>query len=333
MQFILHLAMISKLIKNILSVGKKATKEEPQKATKAALVKDVSKKSVSETKVVVLPDKAAAKLTVKKTETKKSATIEVKNTSAVSNKTTEAKVITKKSVEKTTPVKKAELTDNSKKPEKKTKEIILKTLEPLVKKEEPSKKSESMAKTENKQATNEPVAKKSKKEKEVIVTPVRQATPAADGKRKIIVDYKNVPDEVLKALSDKYPHGYNKGVIKFTNAKKELVSAVPIELDNTTYLVKISSQLQKMVNDFDDDDIFTDVVVPAEKEIPVGAGGDFDDFDKSDDDDSPKKKSKGKVKSADDLEYGFSDDDDDDDVDDDDDDDDVSGDDIDDDDE
>ena len=36
----------------------------------------------------------------------------------------------------------------------------------------------------------------------------------------------------------------------------------------------------------------------SEKEIPVGAGGDFDDFDKSDEDDSPKRKSKGKVKSA-----------------------------------
>jgi len=61
---------------------------------------------------------------------------------------------------------------------------------------------------------------------------------------------------VLKALSEKYPHGYNKGIIRFTNAKKELVSAVPIELGEYSYLVKVSTQLQKMVDDYDDDEIY-----------------------------------------------------------------------------
>lgn len=138
----------------------------------------------------------------------------------------------------------------------------------------------------------------------------------------------------MKALSEKYPHGYNRGIIQFTNAKKELVSAVPIELGEYSYLVKVSTQLQKMVNDLDDDEFFPDVAATSEKEIPVGGGGDFEDFDKSDDDDSPKRKSKGKVKSADDLEYGFDDDDDEEDDDDDDDDnEDISDDDDDDDDE
>jgi hypothetical protein len=145
-----------------------------------------------------------------------------------------------------------------------------------------------------------------------------------NAKRKVIVDYKNVPEEVLMLLHEKYPHGYNRGIIKFTNAKNEVVSAVPIELGNTSYLVKVSTQLQKMVDDIDidDDDVFAAPVL--EKEVPVGAVADLDEFDKSDDDDDKPKKSKakGKVGSADDLEYGFDDDDDDDDVDDDDDDDD-----------
>ena len=176
----------------------------------------------------------------------------------------------------------------------------------------------------------------SAKTKKAVTTPIKTApTPPPGGFKKVIVDYKNVPDEVLKALSEKYPHGYNKAIIQFTNAKKELVSAVPIELGEFSYLVKVSTQLQKMVDDYDEDEIFTDDTTPIEKEISVGAGGDFDDFDKSDEDDSPKRKSKGKVKSADDLEYGFDDDDDDeyDDDDDDDDEDSVSDDDDDDDDE
>ena len=75
-------------------------------------------------------------------------------------------------------------------------------------------------------------------------------------KKRVIVDYKNVPDEVLQALSEKYPHGYTKAIVKFTNAKNEVVSAVPIEIGDTSYMVKVSTQLQKMVDNFDADDDF-----------------------------------------------------------------------------
>jgi hypothetical protein len=218
-------------------------------------------------------------------------------------------------------------------PEKKTTknvESVKANPSPKVEKVTPSKKETTPVPVKQEIKKAEPVenskksdSKKSKKPEPVVV---RMAPPPPPGGfRKIIVDYKNVPDEVLKALSDKYPHGYNKGIIKFTNAKKELVSAVPIELGEYSYLVKVSTQLQKMVNDYDEDELFPDVTAPiSEKEIPVGAGGDFDDFDKSDEDDSPKRKAKGRVKSADDLEYGFSDDDEEEDDDDDDDDDEVA---------
>ncbi|MCO5233654.1 MAG: hypothetical protein LC105_07865 [Chitinophagales bacterium] len=101
-------------------------------------------------------------------------------------------------------------------------------------------------------------------------------------KRKVIVDYKNVPEEVLQKLAEKYPHGYNKAIIKFQNAKGETVSVVPIETDDTSYLVKVSTQLQTMVNNVDVDD-FDDLVI--EVDTPAkGAFGD-DEFDNNDDED------------------------------------------------
>lgn len=75
-------------------------------------------------------------------------------------------------------------------------------------------------------------------------------------KKRVIVDYKNVPEEVLQALHEKYPHGYSKGIIKFTNAKNEVISAVSIEIDDVAYMVKVSTQLQKMVDNVDIDDDF-----------------------------------------------------------------------------
>jgi DNA-directed RNA polymerase subunit delta len=102
-------------------------------------------------------------------------------------------------------------------------------------------------------------------------------------KRRVIVDYKNVPEEVLHKLAEKYPHGYTKAIIKFTNAKNELVSAVPIELGDTAYLVKVSTQLQKMVDDYDADD-FDDLGIDAGGTAPKGAFNDEDEFGSDDDD-------------------------------------------------
>lgn len=103
-------------------------------------------------------------------------------------------------------------------------------------------------------------------------------------KKKVIVDYKNVPDEVLQLLAEKYPHGYNKAIIKFQNAKGETVSAVPIETEETSYLVKVSTQLQSMVDNIDVDDFddlgLDDVVAPSKGSF---ADSEFDNGDDEED--------------------------------------------------
>lgn len=333
-------------------MGKKANKEEPKKVAKVAPKKAVAKKSAVVKSVVTKSTKAAEKPVVKKPASKTVLKPEVKKTtSKVAVKPVAKKEVVKtvsKSIPKKTEAKKEAtvkpksiIKPEPKKPvEKKSipEKTIPKNTEPVktktVAKSEPVKEVVKKATTPVAETSDKAETKKlTKKQKEQLPPPITVPRPSPDGKRKVIVDYKNVPDEVLGLLSEKYPHGYNKGIIKFTNAKKELVSAVPIDLGDTTYLVKVSTQLQKMVNDYDDDELFPEVVAPTEKEIPIGAGGDFDDFDKSDEDDGGKRKAKGRVKSADDLEYGFDDEDDDDGDDDDDDDDAASDDDGDDDDE
>lgn len=103
-------------------------------------------------------------------------------------------------------------------------------------------------------------------------------------KRRVIVDYKNVPDEVLQKLAEKYPHGYTKAIIRFTNSKNELVSAVPIEVGDTAYLVKVSTQLQKMVDDYELDDL-DDLGIEPGGTAPKDAFVGDDEFGVDDDED------------------------------------------------
>jgi hypothetical protein len=72
-------------------------------------------------------------------------------------------------------------------------------------------------------------------------------------KKRIIVDYKTLPEHILEELSRRYPDGeYDDDVIKFNNARKEVIKALRVEDDQCVYLVKISVQLQQAVEDFDD---------------------------------------------------------------------------------
>ncbi len=74
-------------------------------------------------------------------------------------------------------------------------------------------------------------------------------------KKRVIVDYKNITEELLQRFTDAFPHGYDdEDIIRFNNAKGESVRAVPMETDDTKYLIKVSVELDRRVEAFLDDD-------------------------------------------------------------------------------
>jgi hypothetical protein len=101
-------------------------------------------------------------------------------------------------------------------------------------------------------------------------------------KNRLIIDYNNITPELLAILTDKYPEGFDPGVIiTYTNAKGELVRAVPLETEDTKYLFKISVELQNKVDRYLDDLDAVPTVVPVDAELD----------DESDDDDESEKAS------------------------------------------
>lgn len=73
--------------------------------------------------------------------------------------------------------------------------------------------------------------------------------------KRVIVDYSKLTINILNILIEKYPYGYDHtDIIKFKNSKAETISAVEVRTDDTIYLVKISSQLEKTMEDYLDDD-------------------------------------------------------------------------------
>ena len=70
-----------------------------------------------------------------------------------------------------------------------------------------------------------------------------------------IVDFKKLSEEVLSLLVEKYPDGYSDhNIISFKNQKGEIIKAVEIKSADIIYLVKISTQLVRAMENFVDDD-------------------------------------------------------------------------------
>jgi DNA-directed RNA polymerase subunit delta len=98
--------------------------------------------------------------------------------------------------------------------------------------------------------------------------------------KRVIVDYAKLTNEILNLLVEKFPEGYDDSdIIRFRNAKNELIEAVEVRTEDTIYLVKVSTKLADRIGNYDEDDEIDDVVEPIS-----GLELDVDDADDDDDD-------------------------------------------------
>ncbi|NBL65113.1 DNA primase [Flavobacterium sp. NST-5] len=101
--------------------------------------------------------------------------------------------------------------------------------------------------------------------------------------KRIIVDYSKLTTEILTLLVDKFPDGYDDSdIIRFKNAKDEMIEAVEVRTEDTIYLVKVSTKLASKIENFDEDDL-DDVAVPIDAIKDIDKDMDIDDDDDDDD--------------------------------------------------
>ncbi|MGO4771383.1 DNA primase [Flavobacterium sp. W22_SRS_FK3] len=102
--------------------------------------------------------------------------------------------------------------------------------------------------------------------------------------KRVIVDYAKLTNEILNLLVEKFPDGYDDSdVIRFRNAKNELIEAVEVRTEDTIYLVKISTKLADRIENYDEDD---DIDLDVDTIEPVKGLDLEDDSDDEDEDDN-----------------------------------------------
>jgi hypothetical protein len=68
-------------------------------------------------------------------------------------------------------------------------------------------------------------------------------------KRKLVVSYKNAPEEVIEAIKKKYPTGYNDFVIKVTKPNNEFFYAITVDTETSSYLVKVDVKIDNLTDE------------------------------------------------------------------------------------
>jgi DNA-directed RNA polymerase subunit delta len=102
--------------------------------------------------------------------------------------------------------------------------------------------------------------------------------------KRVIVDYAKLTHEILNLLVERFPDGYDdSNIIRFRNAKNELIEAVEVRTEDTIYLVKVSTKLADRIENYDEDD---EINLDIEPVLPMKGLDDDEDEDSDDDDDS-----------------------------------------------
>jgi hypothetical protein len=79
---------------------------------------------------------------------------------------------------------------------------------------------------------------------------------------RVLIDFEKLTTQILDLLVEKYPDGYDHSdIISFKNVKGETIKAIEVKTEETIYLIKISSRLDTVIeNYFEDEDSFKDAL-------------------------------------------------------------------------
>jgi hypothetical protein len=73
-------------------------------------------------------------------------------------------------------------------------------------------------------------------------------------KKRIIKSYEKLTPDLQEKLRELYPFGFSNKLIRLNNSKNDTFFAVPLDTDDTTYMVKV--QIEKIKKHDDSEDEF-----------------------------------------------------------------------------
>ena len=70
-------------------------------------------------------------------------------------------------------------------------------------------------------------------------------------KPKVVIEYAKLSPELLVLFDETFPTGVTGKTVRYPNSKGEIVTAVRLETESTSYLVKLSTRAKEILSDED----------------------------------------------------------------------------------
>ncbi len=106
-------------------------------------------------------------------------------------------------------------------------------------------------------------------------------------KKNVIVSYAKIDNDLKMALFEKYPDGYGNYVNRYPKPNGEFFFAVPLETDETNYLIKVEVKIDNLITEDDFDKHFGDISEVDSKAVGEDDADDSDDEEEDENTDQP----------------------------------------------
>lgn len=95
-------------------------------------------------------------------------------------------------------------------------------------------------------------------------------------KKRLVISYNNLSEELLELVKKKYPTGYADSMIRIDKPSGDFFYAIVLETDEVSYLIKVDVKIDTKLEEEEDKDFFDSDIDEAGDEI---AEEDADNFD------------------------------------------------------
>jgi hypothetical protein len=99
----------------------------------------------------------------------------------------------------------------------------------------------------------------------------------ANERKKLIINYQNASPELMEAIRKKYPLGWVNHTIKVRTGGESFFFAITVDMDDTSYLVKVPVKVDNK-SDKDDEDFFEETA-----DVKEGSDGSGEEEDQDND--------------------------------------------------
>jgi hypothetical protein len=99
-------------------------------------------------------------------------------------------------------------------------------------------------------------------------------------KKRLVVSYQNLSEELLDALKKRYPNGYGDSVMKINGPNDKVFYAVMLDTPDASYLVKVDVKIDSVGEELEEKTDFEEEGFDnSTSEEPTTFGSDEEDFE------------------------------------------------------